>query len=63
MEKWEYKTIDNNSVGMESSLNKLGNEGWELVSVVPSKEKSSSFFTTETSTVWVMCFLKRKVIE
>lgn len=30
MQKWEYKIV---YLPSESELNKLGNEGWELVSV------------------------------
>lgn len=31
--KWEYKTLDLGLYGYEDKLNKLGTEGWELVSV------------------------------
>jgi hypothetical protein len=31
MQKWEYKVVTDES---ESSLNRLGAEGWELVSIV-----------------------------
>ncbi len=31
--KWEYKPLDLGLYGYEDKLNKLGIEGWELVSV------------------------------
>lgn len=39
MAKFEYKTLDFPTpacTGMELQLNKLGKEGWELVSVCPT---------------------------
>ena len=38
MQQWEYTTIESNKKSIESeidSLNELGDEGWELVSVMP----------------------------
>lgn len=35
MEKWEYKYYYGNGKEIESELNKLGAEGWEMVSAVP----------------------------
>ena len=32
MKRFEYKIISN-QIGMEYELNRLGNDGWELVSV------------------------------
>lgn len=47
MQKWEYKKVYDPS---ESKLNELGDEGWELVSVVAdvsgtAYETSSTIYT------------------
>ena len=52
MAKFEYKTIDFSTPaceGMGSKLNKLGKEGWELVSVCP------------TGSWLISAFLKREI--
>lgn len=33
MKKWEYRVLT--SYPLEDELNKLGDEGWELIAVVP----------------------------
>lgn len=63
MEKYEYKTFVYSTKGfmgglvyegeLQSQLNFLGNEGWELVSSVPTTE----FLGASKS---IVCFFKRK---
>lgn len=31
---WEYKIVRERNIGLEEELNKLGSEGWEMVSAV-----------------------------
>ena len=57
MPKFEYKTLDFPApacTGMELQLNKLGKEGWELVSVCPTN-------TSEYGLCVVTAFLKREI--
>ncbi len=59
MTKFEYKTLDFPTpacTGMELQLNKLGKEGWELVSVCPTN-------TSEYGLAVVTAFLKREIPE
>ncbi|MDD5934015.1 MAG: DUF4177 domain-containing protein [Clostridiales bacterium] len=63
MEQWEYKTIYTDAKGFfggkvnfsefEEELNKLGAQGWELVSSVPSAQSYGS-------TRWIISIFKRK---
>lgn len=57
MKHYEYKALDFSCpacLGMEAQLNKLGKEGWELVSVCP---KDSNEFGISTITA----FFKREI--
>lgn len=57
MAKFEYKTLDFPTPacsGMETQMNKLGKEGWELVSVCP-KDISEYGLTIITA------FFKREI--
>lgn len=57
MAKFEYKTIDFPTPacsGMEAQLNKLGKEGWELVSVCPKD-------ISEYGLTLITAFLKREI--
>ena len=51
MQKWEYKVVYG---PRESELNKLGDEGWELVSVVA--DTSGDAYSTSSS---IYAYLKR----
>ncbi len=47
MQKWEYKTLWLKlweTKGHEEQLNKLGNDGWELVNIAVHKSKYCAFF-------------------
>jgi hypothetical protein len=35
MKKWEYKTTGLDGSSISAQLNRLGNDGWELVAVTP----------------------------
>jgi hypothetical protein len=35
MQQWEYKTLYDNGFSASDKMNKLGAEGWELVSATP----------------------------
>lgn len=57
MAKFEYKTLDFPTpacTGMETQLNKLGKEGWELVSVCPTDSSGYGMSV-------VTAFLKREI--
>ncbi|MBQ0123965.1 MAG: DUF4177 domain-containing protein [Bacteroidales bacterium] len=57
MKKFEYKTESFNTpacTGMQSKLNKLGKEGWELVSVCPTN-------SYESGLAEITAFLKREI--
>ena len=59
MKQFEYKTLDFATPacsGMESKLNKLGKEGWELVSVCPTD-------SSQYGLAIVTAFLKREIPE
>lgn len=53
--KWEYRTwlydTEHSSAKLESVLNIIGNDGWEMVSSVPDDKG------------YVRCFFKREVEE
>ena len=49
---WEYKTLilpggieSDNEVSLEEQLNKLGNQGWELINIIPqiASDSDSSY--------------------
>lgn len=44
MEKWEYKVVSSLTPMSEKDLNKMGQEGWELVQVVVLALTSSKHF-------------------
>lgn len=64
MEQYEYKTLYTDAKGFwggkvdkdtfEHDLNKLGAQGWELVSTVPSAESHGT-------TRWIISIFKRKI--
>lgn len=57
MKKFEYTTESFSTpacTGMQSKLNKLGKEGWELVSVCPSNSYESGLSE-------ITAFLKREI--
>ena len=59
MKKFEYKTESFGTpacTGMEKQLNKLGKEGWELVSVCPSDSYGNGL-------CMITAFLKREIPE
>lgn len=62
---WEYKVIKfrfglyNNDEALQGTLNKLGSDGWELVSVVPIVEGSSDEGSGSIDTNDIKLFLKR----
>lgn len=59
MTKFEYKALDFPTpacTGMELQLNKLGKEGWELISVCPTN-------TSEYGLAVVTALLKREIPE
>lgn len=59
MAKFEYKIVDFPTpacTGMDVQLNKLGKEGWELVSVCPTN-------TSEYGLSVVTAFIKREIFE
>ena len=59
MAKYEYRTLDFSTpacAGMETQLDKLGKEGWELVSVCPTD-------SSEYGITIVTAFLKREIPE
>ena len=66
MKKWEYKSESfENTYGDEwtESMNKLGNEGWELVNYI---ERSSQIETSTESALWNVhnwgyAFFKREI--
>ena len=50
MQKWEYRTIQSRSYPGESELNRLGQDGWELVAVV---------IETPTACIGFVAYFKR----
>lgn len=64
MEKYEYKTLFTDAKGVlggkldqnifQNELNKLGFEGWELISSVASAQSYGS-------TRWIISIFKRKI--
>ena len=62
---WEYEVINfryglyNNDEALQGTLNKLGSEGWELVSVTPIVEGSSDGESGSVGTNNFKLFLKR----
>lgn len=62
---WEYEVINfryglyNNDESLQGTLNKLGSEGWELVSVTPIVEGSSDGESGSVGTNNFKLFLKR----
>jgi hypothetical protein len=57
--KYEYTTVDFSTpacTGMDKTLNKLGKDGWELVSVCPKD-------ISEYGLTLITAFFKRVVIE
>ena len=57
MKKYEYRAESFNTpacTGMQSKLNKLGKEGWELVSVCPTN-------SYESGLAEITAFLKREI--
>ena len=59
MAKFEYKIVDFPTpacTGMDAQLNKLGKEGWELVSICPTN-------TSEYGLSVITAFLKREIFE
>lgn len=58
MKKFEYKTVDcslpSGVSGMMTKINKLGKEGWELVSVCPSD-------SSEYGLSGLTAFLKKEI--
>ena len=59
MAKYEYRILDFPTpacTGMETQLNKLGKDGWELVSVCPTN-------SSEYGIAVVTAFLKREISE
>lgn len=36
--RWEYKRIEADTPPSEATLNQLGDEGWEVVSILPSEK-------------------------
>ena len=72
--KWEYKLVNFNCIGSglnatgnkmnsehEEKLNDLGQEGWELVNIVPMNSLAARFGASTTATEWVSCILRRKL--
>ena len=60
MKKFEYKSVDcslpSGVEGMVKELNRLGKEGWELVSVSPSD-------SSEYGLSILTAFLKREIVK
>lgn len=59
MKTFEYKTVDFQTPacsGMNSAMNKLGKEGWELVSVCPTNSSEYGLTT-------ITAFFKREVCK
>lgn len=62
---WEYKVenfrygLYNNDESLQGTLNKLGLEGWELVSVAPIVEGRSDEDSGSIETNGLKLFLKR----
>jgi hypothetical protein len=51
MIKWEYKTMFGNL--SDRQLNKLGNEGWELVAVEPNENLMlRRYYFKRIRTIW-----------
>jgi len=47
MQKWEYKIVfgtGNKDISLEKEINRLGNQGWELVSVTENSDDVYSLF-------------------
>lgn len=72
--QWEYKILNLKTIGSglnasgnkikpedENELNKLGLEGWELVSAVTMNSLAVRFGTMATATEFVSCVFKRKL--
>jgi hypothetical protein len=59
MHKWEYKSV----IISPAELNKLGEEGWELVSVTPErKTRDTGFMHIQTETL-LRYHLKRLLVK
>jgi hypothetical protein len=52
LQHWEYKIVDDEIVG-EMALNRLGDEGWELVSVIARSRNP----------IWRQFFFKRPLTD
>jgi len=61
MNIFEYKTVaSNHPPDMESELNNLGKNGWELVSVVSNPQLGSSKYALVGFSISMVAVLKRK---
>jgi hypothetical protein len=42
--RWEYMTLTHHAEAIRQELNTIGQEGWELVSIVPGQFHFTAFF-------------------
>jgi len=62
MQRWEYRRITASSAKkLEAELQKLGEQGWELVAVISTTSPFLAGLTKGAPTTYFHAFLKRPV--